>query len=300
MSSFPKVINKSVIISPFCIFHHVDPTTSTYRGIINYPNRIRTNDGQETLECVKIPPEYGQWTLYHTFYAFSPMLRPIPSGLKLINADKIGHAPYTTKKITYAFDPFNINPTAVAFMTWTQPVPGTASLYLYNTPSGDSYPSFDPNPPGPISDGWSQNKLSPIYVLVDSEEYSLSPLIIENQTWTRTLDANNEPLPVWKKDRNGQPIFRFRNSDNRCLPDVNGMTIEQCFLQTDENILGTNLNIGPIPLLQRLRSSMDEKKSVEKNITNFFKNTPHYSIIIVGILFISALISCIIILSKKN
>ena len=269
-------MTSSIIISPFCILHYNDKSSSTYHGVINYPTRIQTKDGLEKLECVK-NNEKG-WKNYHIFYAFSPMVRPIPTGLKLINAIKTSSS---TQKIEYAYDPFDIQKNSVSFMTWSQPVPATVPLYLHITPNGDSYPSFNATPPGESKQGWKYNKLSPLYVLVNYD------------THISNIDANGLLLPKWKKDKYGYPIFLFKSSDNRCIPDKNGTTIEKCFLKTDEDILGKNPNYGPTSLLTRLQIGIQSKKSI-----SIFKNINPYIITIVVTLFILSLITCVIILSN--
>ena len=274
--------SKPFIIAPFCIMHYDDPDTNTYHGFINYPTRIKTKSGEEILKCTDSPPQYGAWKKYHTFYAFSPMIRPIPTGLKLINAAKLGKQPYSTKDIDFAYDPFDIQQDAISFMTWTQPVPATVPLYLHITPQGDSYPSFDKNPPS--KGNWTMNKLHHIYVLVNTE------------THPTTLDANLHELPKWTLDAGGNPIFRFIGNDNRCIPHLNGVPIEKCFLETDEDILQENKEFGPTPLITRLVSL--SQKNNNFSIPNFFKNVPPCVIVITVTLFILSIIACIIILSK--
>uniref|UniRef100_A0A6C0JSC4 Uncharacterized protein n=1 Tax=viral metagenome TaxID=1070528 RepID=A0A6C0JSC4_9ZZZZ len=275
---------RSIIISPFCILHYNDPATSTFFGFINYPTRIQTHTGKELLECTESPPQYGNWKITGSFYAFSPMIRPIPTGLKLINAKKLGKDPWGTENVKYAYDPFDIQNDAVSFMTWTQQVPATVPLYLHITPTQTSYPSFDPKPPCDPT-GWTQDKLSPIYVLVN-------PL-----THPSKVDSNLHKLPEWKMDINNRPIFRFRGSDNRCIPDVNGVTIEKCFLMTDEDILHINDHFGPITLLTRLKLAKN-KAEKKRYIGRFFRKLPPYAIMIGVSLFILSLIACIIILSN--
>ena len=53
-------MSSSIIISPFCILHYNDKSTSTYYGVINYPTRIQTKDGLEKLECVKKSIEFDE------------------------------------------------------------------------------------------------------------------------------------------------------------------------------------------------------------------------------------------------
>lgn len=274
-------MNKSFIISPFCIMHYDNPETNTYHGFINYSIKIKTKSGENILKC----PSYSHsLKKHHTFYAFSPMIRPIPTGLKLINAKKLNKNPYNTTKIRFAYDPFDIQQDSVSFITWTQPVDGTVPLYLHISPSGYSYPSFDINPPS--KGKWTKNKLSPIYVLVNP------------YTHTTTLDSNLHELPKWKKDTNGNLIFKFTESDNRCIPDPNGVSIEQCFLETDVDVLNKNIfHSGVIPLLTKIEKLSQHS---DFNIQNFFKHVPNYAIIISITLFILSLITCIIILSKKK
>jgi hypothetical protein len=277
-----KLVQKPIIIAPFCILQYNDPDTSTYFGFINYSTRIQQGDVTEKLECTQSPRQYGKWKVTGSFYAFSPMIRPIPTGLKLINAKKLGKDPWSTKSIQYAYDPFDIQQDAVSFMTWTQPVPTTVPLYLHITPEETSYPSFNPYPPGNPR-GWTQNKLSPLYVLVNPMTHSTK------------IDANLQPLLEWKFDPSGQPMFMFRGIDNRCVPDPDGVTIEECFLMTDEDILQVNEHAGPTPLLTRLR--LGEKEN-DKPIGNFFRELPPYAITICVALFVISLIACIIVLSK--
>lgn len=59
------------------------------------------------------------------------MLSSIPSGLKLITTETMSAAPYSTKKVEYAYDPFDAEGDDVSFLTWTHPVPETVPLYLH-------------------------------------------------------------------------------------------------------------------------------------------------------------------------
>jgi hypothetical protein len=278
----PSSTSQRPIIIPFCIFHYDDPESSTYRGIINYPTRIVSHEGIAKLECL----EYGEkWKQYGMFYAFSPIIRPIPAGLKLVNAGRIERDPWTANSINYVFNPFNSKKTGVYFITWTNPVNGTVPLYLHITPSGDIYPSFDQSPPGNSAHGWKQDKMSPIYVLVDTENH------------TSKVGINENPLPIWPRDVNNYPLFFFKESDNKCIPNIKGVSIEKCFLFTDKNIFGKNKAFGPTPLLDRLKAAIKEQKA-NKGIQYFFRKIPPYTITIVVSLFILSLIACIIILSK--
>lgn len=279
-----KLERNPFTIAPFCILHYDEPSTDTYYGFINYPTRIKNADGDIILKCLHSPPDYNKWRLYNTFYAFSPMIRPIPTGLKLINASKVGKNPWNTKDISYAYDPFDIQHDAVSFMTWTQPVPSTVPLYLHISPDGLSYPSFEEKPPSDTK-GWTEDIMSPIYVLVN--------------TPNRNFDANLIPLPQWKENKDGIPDFKFSGSDNRCIPDGNGVSIEKCFLLTDEDVLDQNQESGPTSVLTHITGYNQKKIVNTQNTNNFFNNIPPYVIVIYTILFILSLICCIILIGNK-
>lgn len=280
-----QIEKKPFIITPFCILHYDDPTTNTYHGFINYPTRISDVNGNKILKCLQPPPEYENWKLYGTFYAFSPMIRPIPEGLKLINATKLGNKTLSTKEITYSYDPFNTHDNAVSFITWSQSVPSTVPLYLHISPDGISYPSFEKKPPS-NAPGWTKNIMNQLYVLVDPKTHPYK------------VDANLHPLPTWKINDDGEPEFKFSGSDNRCIPDLNGVSIEKCFLLNDEDVLQQNPGFGPTPLLTRLQQYNQENTKSPSNINKFFKNIPPYVIVICTTFFILSLVSCIIIIGN--
>ena len=271
-----KLIQSNPFI-PLCIMHYDDPDTNTYRGFIDYPSIIKTESGEEILQCVNYHPG---WKKYHTFYALSPMIRPIPSGLKLINATKYNKYPYNTTEIDYAYDPFNTQQDAVSFITWTQPASATVPLYIHISPNGDSYPSFDKNPPS--KGNWKKDHTGPLYVLVNIQN---TPNIHPN--WL------NYNIPIWETDSHGHPIFLFSTDHDRCIPDINGISIEKCFLQTDKNILQQTKHNGPSTLISTI-----ESLSQKNTDNNFFKHMPYYVIIIFLVLFILSIIACIIIIKK--
>ena len=280
MSEDDTNTNTNIVI-PLCIFHYNDKTTNTYSGFIGNPSKIKTKDGHEILKCKYMDPIYGKWKLYSSFYALSPMIRPIPSGLKLMNANKLGYAPYNTKEVRYAYDPFNIQSESVSFLTWSKSVRDTVPLYLHITPEGGSYPSFDPDPPQ--KEGWTENIMSPIYVLVDRDSYPGS-------------DLNKKELSKYDKDINGIPEFSFSPIDGRCLPHPHGMSLAKCFLLTDENILGLEKTYN-INLLDQLRD--DKKLHKQLTITEFSRNLSPFIIILCNVLFFTSLLICIVILIKE-
>ena len=81
---------------------------------------------------------YGNWYFYGKFYAISPMLGIIQSGLKLITTEAMSVAPYETKKVNMLM---MLKEMMSVFLTWTQPVPETVPLYL-NISKWDIIPKF--------------------------------------------------------------------------------------------------------------------------------------------------------------
>ena len=270
------------LISPFCIYHYNDPKTNTYRGYIAYPNKSRNFDGTEQLKCAPVPKEYGHWTCYGKFYALSSMIRPIPNGLKLINTEIMNKAPYSTKKIRYAYDPFDTEDMDISLLTWTQPVPETVPLYLHISPLGTSYPSFSKIPHGDNKELWTLNRLGPLYVLVDKDDHIAGS------------DANLHNLSDFPKDTNGIPKFTFINFDYRCVPTPGGMPLEECLLITDENIYQSYRAL-PQDLLERVQYYEDQKES---KIKKFFQQSSPSVIVISLCIFLVSLIATIIILAR--
>lgn len=269
--------NSNVVI-PMCIFHYNDKITNIYKSFIDNPTKIK-KDKHYFLTCTNSLPD--KWKLYSSFYVISPMLRPIPTGLKLINANRSENS-LDTKEIKYGYDPFDIQSNSVSFLAWTKQVRDTVPLYLHITPEGKSYPSFDPIPPQ--KEGWTQNIMSPIYVLIDKNKY-IGP------------DKNKQDLSVYDKDEYGIPMFKFSSIDGRCLPDPSGISLTNCFLLTDKNILGEK-QTNNIKLLNQLK---EDKKQQNKsiNIGLFFRKLSPAIIILFNTLFFTSLFICIIILVKK-
>ena len=270
-------------ISPYCIYHYSDRQTNTFYGYIGNPTKIRTQNGNTELKCVPNNTQHSNWVLYSSFYAFSPMIRPIPNGLKLINVIKVGQKPYEKKSVEHGYDPFDIQKNTVSFLTWNKPVFNSVPLYIHITPNGDSFPSFEKNPPH-NGLGWTQAEISPIFVLVDPEFSGI------------TVDSNGVKIYTYPKDKNGIPIFKFIINDNMCVPSNKGTSLDKCFLLTDEDLLGTDI-YKPRTLLEEL-TVINKKKQHEELLKNFFSKLPTFIIILFIVIFLISLISCIILLSR--
>jgi hypothetical protein len=255
---------------PYCIYHFND--TNIDFGYIGSPSLVN-NYGNILYKCLDNVVGNGfddRWKLYGTFFAISPMVRPIPRGLKLINANKAGKYPYDTESIRYSYDVFTIESNSVSFLTWTKPIDGTVPLYLYITPRGGSYPSFNKIS---IKEGWSENIISPIYVLVDPKNYI----------------GSSTNLFKFKRDKNDLIEFKFTPVHDRCIPDPTGVNLNTCFLLTEKTIQLSD-EINTVDILQMLTT---KKK---QNITTFLKNLSPIIIFIIILFFMLSLITCIVIL----
>jgi hypothetical protein len=268
--------NHSFTIIPLCIYHYIDYSSNIYHGFIINP----ILDVKEKFKC----SEYigSKWKFYKTFYAFSPMFRPIPNGLKIINASKIGKFPYNTKTVEFSYDPFNIDKAAVSFITWSKPVIGTIPLYLWITSNNSIFPTFE-NIQYDKTKGWTETAISPIYVLIDPTSSKIK------------LDSNNIPIPIYKKDKYGIPEFKFKSFNGQCIPNPVGDSIEKCFLLTDEDI--NRVSTGTNSLLNWVQTN-NEKYSNTTSIYTFFKNISPVWISICVVMFFISLIICIIEIKK--
>ena len=141
-------------VLPFCVYHFVNLNMGTYLGYLAGPSVTRNKDGKLKYTCA--PPKqtnpHGKgWTLAFKFYAFNPMIRPIPNGMSLFCAERKHEFPWNTTRIRMVYDPFDINDHCVYFIAYTKPTPWTKPLYVhvqgtYETPI-NSFPSWNINSP---------------------------------------------------------------------------------------------------------------------------------------------------------
>jgi hypothetical protein len=174
-------------IIPFCIFHQLDSINQNHKGIIVNPTPILQDDGGLTYDCKH--PGSG-WKHVGTFYAVTPMFRPIPVGMKMFCAemsDISNILSLTSVTITYGL--FNFKPNGIYFITYNQPVIHTVPLYLHKR-NGIVFPSFDSTPPGP---NWTQEHVSPIFVMISG---IVNP---KNPSDTKFHCVNYRCLP-WDED----------------------------------------------------------------------------------------------------
>lgn len=149
-------------IIPFCIYHYIDPDTSTYLGFIGAPQVTKTKSGKTEFKCITEPKTFRGWRNTGVFYAATPMIRPIPFGMYLFCAQKAGGFPYDTNDMYNVMDSYNIKDNCVYFITYSQPVPNTVPLYMHKIGT-TIFPSFDAKPPS--DDNWTMTDVSPLYVM---------------------------------------------------------------------------------------------------------------------------------------
>lgn len=259
---------ENYLIDQFCIFHYDDFEKNIFRSYITYERKAEV-DGK-TITCYPLPSNLGKWKLYGKFYAISSLFRPVPHGLKLLNTE-VENKSDGILDLEHMYDPFNISNVDVNFITWTKKAPETVPLYLHTTPDNFTYVSFDKNPPVADTEGWGNNELSPIYVLVDNSYYQ---------------SYKNSPykIYVFPKDKNGVPKFKFSDPNNRCVPtsNKNGMSLERCFLKADENIYN-DPSEDSISLIQRLDYIIDNGN--KSRIAETYSKIPFVVVCLVVLIF---------------
>lgn len=151
-------MNKINKIITLYIYHYIDNAKLNCYGLIKYTNTDIT------------PHLYPGWKLYGIFYAFSPLLRPIPDGTKLFSTKIKNYFPYNTTKYKLKYDIFNIHdddPYYVNFITYNRPILNTKALYFHMI--GDNiFPSFEKNPPND-NPNWNISGINPIYVMTTNQ-----------------------------------------------------------------------------------------------------------------------------------
>lgn len=207
----------AVAILPYCISHDNNSLT----GYIGPPSV--TKDGGK-LVC-DIKPIYGGMN-YHSFYAVSPLVRPIPYGMQLYCALMADSAPHNTVDVELVYDIFDVHDLGEAdwggctmFMAYPQPVPNTVPLYLHKR-ADQLYPSFDEKPPSD-DEGWGKaSGGSPLYVMTP-ESVAMDA---DKMNDTKFKCVSGRCLP-WIEGKN-EDLFGI--SDRPALP------LRQCMVLCDE------------------------------------------------------------------
>lgn len=276
--------SKNNILVPFCIYHYIEPNTGLYAGYIGMPNKIRNENGEEYFECKKEKQVFGKWYLAGTFYAVSPMFRPIPYGMKMFCAKKAGSFPYNTTNVSMNYDPYNTKKDCVYFTTYSQPVPNTVPLYFHFL-NENVYPSFDRNPPSDDIN-WTQTEISPVYVMTNSS-LNIEPNNLKEFQNLKFQCINGRCIPF---NRNLKDVYLGKNDKQELLP------LEDCLLYCSELVVD-NASGSPNSLLASVAADSKNKFTLSR----FIKKIPSWLISIILSLF-AFILFCIFIfvLRKKN
>lgn len=248
-------IKQTSLLVPFCLYQR-DNMSGPFQSYIGNPV-LETDGDKLRMVCSEPNRAFEGWYPTGRFYAINPMFTAIPTFMKLICAKKSGVAEkhYSTLKVVNNYDPYNISDSCIYFITWTQPVPYTTPLFIYNS-QGAVLATFERR------EDMAEAFMSPLYVLTD-RPYPTS-LIPPGGQWFRMKGERAE--------------FTFRDYQGRCIPDPNGVPFLQCNLNNDLSLTGP----------QSLLSILDSQKRDEQSFPRFFDSISNVWIsIALGVVFIT-------------
>lgn len=183
-------------IIPYCIYYLHKPKEDIYLASMGWSELVKDLKGEFKLVCSTYA-QWGAWKLGKTFYSLLPTFRPIPHGMVLFEIENNPGYPYNITSVHPMFDPFNVKDENDYMIAYNTPVPNTVPLYLHKR-YDNVYPSFDPEPP---SKGWSQEELSPIFVM--KENYT--KFICENGRCMPSLDQGQDFIDCFVACNMGTP-----------------------------------------------------------------------------------------------
>ena len=189
-------------------------------------------------------------------YVINPDVRPIPPGSILLC---VKNGKNTTLSVKPMYDPFDITGNCTRFIAWVEPVPNSTKLYLYKN-GGGILPSF--------SRREHLEELLTLYVLTGPE--------IKGERVPGFLGIQ-ENFPVV----NGVPQFRFTGYQGRCLPDPNGIPLDECIVLHVQQILDRDQDERT--LLAHLRGLGEIEKKQSPVVLYIFLMI----VLIVGIIILS-------------
>lgn len=234
-----------------------------YNGYIGLPNKVYEN-GKVVYKCDKdLDVDF-----ISQFYVVNPDFRPIPTGMALFC---IKNSHNSTISIRPIYDPFDISEQCLRFITWTEPVPYTTPLFIY-TYGDNTIISITDTPPSP-----EYERVEPIYVLFHPNVKNIIRISSFNKNFFNTDDF-------------GEPAFRFSGYQGRCIPDPNGLTLGECVVLHNKNIISPELEHKESTLLNYLEYKYGREKE-----RNPFVNVP---LILVVILILLLLISIAIVVNN--
>lgn len=272
-------IHSAPIISPYCVYHYVNQETDTHWGYIGVSEMLKHDDGSISYICpAKSPELHSIWVLSGIFYAVSPIIRPIPTGMRLFCANRDEAFPYRTTSVSTVYDPFDVQKNCTNFITYTQPVPHTTPLYLHML-GNTVFPSFNKYPPTDDS-RWSKESIDPIFVM--------TPNLLD-------LQGIKDPSELQFTCVNGRCIPWSPNMDKQYIDSkVIKKKFNDCLLQCDEVTLSnTSEPRGMLDTVQMLSTP-------KYTIPRLFKKIPSYAVGIFMGLFVLSIITILVITLNKT
>lgn len=100
------------------------------------------------------------WVLYGSFYGFNPLIKPIPTGMKLFCIKIKEEYPYNVIDVEIEYDLFNMRKNCIYFLNYIKPTLNTEQLYFLKTGNG-IVATFEKN-------HYDQLDISPLYVITDN------------------------------------------------------------------------------------------------------------------------------------
>lgn len=164
--------------------------------------------------------------LQFMFYAVNPKVSIRPPGMDLFCVENNDN---TTTNISVLYDNFNIDINCDRFLAWKEPVPMSSPLYVWTKKDVDNGDvlykiTFHEHHPSRNINGFIQNTISPIFVLLDPR--------VENAIRIKNMKLESERFKII----NDIPQFYFKGYLGRCIPSSNGTSIGKCSVVYGENI----------------------------------------------------------------
>ena len=104
-----------------------------------YIQRWRYNPSALRILETNDSSNFQEWQTDSVFYAFTPLLRPIPEGMACFEIKHAGTWPNAFTKIVPVVDFFGLDDTSTYFIAYTKKVNGTTKLRLPSGMSSDIY-----------------------------------------------------------------------------------------------------------------------------------------------------------------
>lgn len=255
--------NNNDIIMPYCIYHYIDTTKNKYFGNISNPIKYRHNN-KDMFKCSDNKLSNSPlWYKYKTFYAISPMFRPIPSNMRLFCFKQNKNNLQETIQFSVVYDMFNIYNNCVYFISYNQPVPNTEPLYIHKN-KNTIFPSFNYNPPS-LDKNWTQTELSPIFVMTSNT--------MGNDISKFKFNCVNERCIPWNISNNINDIYYDKKYNTY-------FDLPNCSLQCTEFVDIVDKS-RPFDILKHIKSVDHDNKNENMDVKSISSKNKNYTISII-------------------